>query len=123
MKKFMSVPTPNPKPKETEIVRSILDYLAFRPDIFCWRNNTGSFVLKGEGGSNRFFRAGLKGSADILGIIRGGRMIAIEVKRPGGKLSDDQSYFLERINKLGGIAFVATSIDDVETMIEGGCLR
>ena len=48
---------------------------------------------------------------DILGIYKG-RMFAIIVK-PAGDLSDHQQRFLDRINREGGIAFVARSIDDV----------
>jgi hypothetical protein len=53
-----------------------------------------------------------KGVSDILGVWKG-RLLAIEVKRPGGKVSDEQQAFIDRVNKLGGIAFVARSVDDV----------
>lgn len=55
----------------------------------------------------------LKGASDLLGIWRG-RFLAIEVKRPGGKLTDDQVRFLAMINQAGGVAFKAESIRDVE---------
>ena len=53
-----------------------------------------------------------KGIADIIGIWEG-RFLAIEVKRPGGKLSIEQELFLRRVNEKGGIGFVAYGIDDV----------
>jgi hypothetical protein len=53
-----------------------------------------------------------KGISDILGIYRG-RFLAIEVKRPGGKLTPDQQRFLDRVKIEGGISFVARSVDDV----------
>ena len=52
------------------------------------------------------------GVADILGIFNG-KFLAIEVKRLGAELTRCQRYFLERVNREGGIAFVAHSIEDV----------
>ncbi len=59
-----------------------------------------------------FIPIGLKGKSDILGIYEG-KFLAIEVKRPNGIVSEDQAYFIERINKEGGIAFIATCLEDV----------
>jgi len=53
-----------------------------------------------------------KGISDILGVYKG-RFLAIEVKRPGGRVSPEQRAFIERINDEGGIGFVAYSVDDV----------
>lgn len=74
-------------------------------NINCWRNNTG------RKGNVSF---GMVGSSDILGIMTGGRFLAIEVKKPGGKLSEAQRDFIEDINIRGGLAFMATCIEDVE---------
>jgi hypothetical protein len=53
-----------------------------------------------------------KGISDILGIYKG-QFLAIEVKRPGGRMSPDQEKFIDRVNQEGGIGFVAYSVDDV----------
>ncbi len=53
-----------------------------------------------------------KGISDILGCYQG-RFLAIEVKKPGGRVSPDQETFIARVNEEGGIAFVAWSVDDV----------
>lgn len=100
-----------PSPTEHEIQHTILDYLN-KAGHFCWRNNTGAVgsIYKGK---QRFFRFGFRGSADILGISKLGRMIAIEVKRKGGKATDDQINFLENIRTRGGHAFVADCLEDV----------
>jgi hypothetical protein len=42
-----------------------------------------------------------------------GHLLAIEVKSPKGKLSQYQKDFLEQVEKNGGIAMVAWSVDDV----------
>lgn len=58
---------------------------------------------------------GEKGVSDIIGC-KDGRMIAIEIKTPGGKVTSHQQRFIDRVNEAGGVAFVARSIEDV---IEG----
>ena len=92
---------------ENEIQKAILEYLKIKK-IFCWRNNTGAFT-KGD----HFYRFGYKGSSDILGILPGGRFLAIEVKARSGKLREEQKEFIDAINQNGGLAFVARSVDDV----------
>jgi len=52
------------------------------------------------------------GIPDILGIWNG-RFLAIEVKTNAGKLTEKQSDWIDKINRAGGLAFVARSIDDV----------
>ncbi len=52
------------------------------------------------------------GVADLVGCFRG-KAVAIEIKRPGGKVTEAQEKFLRRWNEAGGIAFVARSVDEV----------
>ena len=94
--------------KESDIQRSILDYLAMRRHFF-FRCNTGAY--KTEHGS--FIRFGSKGAADIF-VCANGRMIGIEVKTASGKLSPDQEAFGKALEAAGGIYIVARSIDDVQ---------
>lgn len=73
--------------------------------IYHWRNNTGAVKT-----DNRFIRYGKKGSSDILGICKDGRLLAIEVKKStGGVVTDDQRSFIQAINDNGGVAFVCCS--------------
>jgi hypothetical protein len=67
------------------------------------------FYFKTHGGP--FQRAGLP---DIMGVHQG-RFIGIEVKRPGKKHNESsiQEYVRNRISLAGGIAFVATSQEEV----------
>jgi len=67
--------------------------------IFHWKNWSGPMTSP-------------KGIADILGIYHG-RFLAIEVKRPGIKASDNQQAFLDSVNEAGGIGFVAWFPEDV----------
>jgi hypothetical protein len=49
---------------------------------------------------------GLKGSADILGCLPGGRFLAVETKAERGRISPEQRQFLADIKALGGLAIV-----------------
>ena len=94
---------------ESIILDSCLHYLQVR-GIYHWRNSTGAIRL----GPGRFMRFGKVGSSDILGLLPGGRFLAIECKAPGGRLSPEQVEFLERIRGLGGFAIVAKSFKDID---------
>jgi hypothetical protein len=107
--------------READIQAGILEWLKLNR-VFCWRNNTGSFAreYRTQDGTwkRTFFRAGFAGSADILGVLPGGRFLAIEVKRPRcGTLSLQQKDFLDAVNERGGLAFVAISLEDVEEQL------
>lgn len=79
------------------------------------RNNRG--VVRGPGKDGRerlIIYGGMKGASNIRGVLAPpGRAVAIEVKRPGEKPTPEQAAYLERVRAAGGLAFVATSIDDV----------
>ena len=111
--------------KESDTVRAILDYLALR-GIFAWRQNSRVVMLPGRGGKDRPYRmGGMKGMADIIGIVPctahgihcpcpGGKFLGIEVKQPGNKPTPEQLAFLQAVVKAGGFAFVAHSVADVQ---------
>jgi hypothetical protein len=98
---------------ETGFQKAIMDYLQIRGH-FVWRNNTGGRPWISSGGRKRMMMFGKKGSGDILGVEKGtGRFISIEVKVPGNMPTDDQVAFMEEILSRGGLAFVASTVDDV----------
>ena len=55
------------------------------------------------------FSYGLKGSADILGILKDGRFLAIEIKTGKAKQSAVQKNFGAMIQKFGGVYMVCNS--------------
>jgi len=103
-------------PKESEVQATILQWLLLKK-IFCWRNNTTG-IYDPYKKTFRFNPYVLKGIADILGILPDGKFLAIEVKRPGGKLSEWQTAFLQAIQQYGGIAFMAEDVKDVEERLK-----
>lgn len=82
----------------------------------CWhaRMNSGAGKLQyGTAKSSQFIRFGFPGMPDVLGQLPDGRLLAIEVKRPSGKVTDEQAAFLEKAGRSGALAFVARSVSDV----------
>jgi hypothetical protein len=58
----------------------------------------------------------MKGSADILGCLPGGKFLAVETKAPAGRLSPEQLEFLEKIRGIGGVAIVAHSAWELDAL-------
>jgi hypothetical protein len=80
--------------------------------IYAWRQgNQGVY----DPARQRFrsFR-GLRGVSDVLGCLAGGRLLAVETKSPGGRLSPEQREFLRRVGELGGLALVVRSVKELE---------
>lgn len=75
---------------------------------WCERMNSGAARVGG-----RFIRFGFTGCPDVLGMLRDGRLLGVEVKAPKGKLRPEQAVFLERIRSGGGVSFVAHDLRDV----------
>lgn len=103
--------------REAEIQRAILELLRVLA-IPAWRQNSGAFVLNVGQGKPRFFRAGVKGNSDILACLPpSGKLLALEVKRPGNKLTLEQDAFLTAIAHAGGIGAMVTSPKDVMELL------
>jgi hypothetical protein len=60
---------------------------------------------------------GKVGSSDILGVLPGGKILCIECKAKGGRLSHEQKQFLADIQALGGLAIVAKSYRDIDRVL------
>lgn len=107
---------PSLTPRETDIVRSILDGL-HACGVMAWRVNTGA-MAGSHNGKSRFVRFGPRGQADIQGVLDpSGRFLALEVKRPGGKATPDQLDWLQRVRDAGGVAQVVTSWAETEELL------
>lgn len=110
---FILEPSQKPKkttPLEADSLREVMQALkAHKLVAWCERQNTGAAKVGG-----RFIKFGWAGCSDILGQLKDGRLLAVEVKKPkGGKLSIEQTLFLELVRQHNGVSFVATSLHDV----------
>lgn len=95
--------------KEAAALMEVLKALRTHP-LVAWaeRQNSGAAKV-----GNRYIRFGWTGCADVLGQLRDGRFLAVEVKSPTGRLRPEQAVFLERINQAGGVGFMARDLRDV----------
>ena len=96
------------KPKESDIRKDIQKWLNFKC-IFNWREWQGQFSVKGV--------------PDIIGILPNGKILGIEVKLPGWKGPRtkhelEQADFHRQIRLSNGVAFFATSVEDVKSQLE-----
>ncbi len=95
--------------EENPVVKAALDLLPLY-GVEVWRNQ--SHPVPGR----RF--TGRKGVSDVLGFTRSAKFVAVELKKPGGKLSEEQVEFLKLVKAAGGVAIAAYSIDDFQKQLE-----
>jgi hypothetical protein len=110
---------PSGEPSEAEILRAIIQLLHRHPRVAqCWRQNSGTFAERNRDGSTRYIRANTaKGMSDIMGILKDGRTLAIEVKSRTGRMRPGQEEFLQTIRQAGGVAGVCRSVEDAVRLL------
>ena len=65
----------------------------------------------------KIIRANKSGIPDLLILVPGGKAVFVEVKKPGGKPSKLQEYYISQLRLLGFTAFWSCSVDDVVTAV------
>ena len=102
-------------PTEADVLTQIRQLLALRQDVaFVWRLQSGLFI-----DGDRHIRVGFRGMPDLIGMLRGGRLFCIEVKRPNGVHSVEQTETIAWVKSQGGLAGFASSIEEALQVIEG----
>lgn len=108
---------------EHQVQTACLQYLAVCPQV-AWaeRMNSGAVKIPVPGGKDRFIRYGFPGCADIIGQLKDGRFLAIEVKSRTGRATEAQAAFLKRVATSGGVSGVVRSTGDLQALlgISGG---
>ena len=107
------------EPSEAEILRAIIQLLHRHPRVAqAWRINSGTFQERNRDGSTRYIRANTaRGMSDIMGILKDGRTLAIEVKSRTGRMRPGQEEFLQTIRSAGGVAGVCRSVEDAQRLL------
>ncbi|NDD53276.1 hypothetical protein EBZ39_05280 [bacterium] len=104
---------------EGAVRNQVCSYLRSRGVYFFLHDSVGIFDPK----TKRFRRNNspyrIRGVSDILGILPGGRFLAIELKSATGVLTKEQKSFLEAIRANGGVSFMARSVEDVKAGLDG----
>lgn len=71
----------NDRPKAAALAEVLNVLRTHPPVVWCERMNSGAARI-----GNKFVKFALTGCADVLGQLRDGRLLGVEVKAPKGKL-------------------------------------
>lgn len=98
----------NDRPEAAALVEVLKALETHNAVAWARRMNSGAVRM-----GKRFVRFGWPGCPDVLGQLKDGRLLGVEVKAAKGKLRPEQVLFLERIRVAGGVAFMARDCRDV----------
>jgi hypothetical protein len=106
------------KPTERQVQRTVLQLLALQAPA-------GTFTFHvGNGGYRKPVEAAiLKADGVVSGvpdlcIISGGRPYFLEVKRPGGRLSENQKSCHEQLRRAGAVVMTAAGVDEAVSALQ-----
>ena len=99
---------------EKQIQNAILRAFGTDSRLRVWRANVGA-----ARSGRRVIRFGVRGQADLTGILPGGLRLEIEVKSATGRQSAEQSAYQRMIERFGGVYILARSVTDVRRALEG----
>jgi hypothetical protein len=78
---------------------------------FAWNNPTGVATPLGQKHAVRY---GNPGAPDVLALVRGGRLLAVECKSARGRQRPEQRAWQARCEAMGAVYVLARSVSDVE---------
>lgn len=99
--------------RESQLQDEIRLALGRIPGLALFRNNIG---LADVHGRKIRFGVGGPGGADLIGLYNG-RFVAVEIKTPRGKQTEEQQTFQRLVESKGGAYVVLRSVDDALTWI------
>ena len=102
--------------KESDILAAVRQWLEWH-GYTSWRMPIGG-IQQNHGNRKFMMRNPLKGFPDLAGLLkrRKGVLWACELKRPGGRVSDEQRAWHERLRLAGAEVWIAYSLPE---FIEG----
>lgn len=130
--------------READIQQAIRLALGLEPGLVLWRNNVGA-AFHAETKRPVQYGVGGTGGADLIGLLtvnvalfcadpdncddmprficnghhrRIARFIALEVKRPGGRVRPEQVDFINMVRADGGFAAIVHSVEEARAAIE-----
>lgn len=101
------------KSEEQKIQTGIKDWCK-KVGLFCYKNSTVGIY---DPRSSTFIPAPKKGITDLTILLKG-KAYWVEVKKPGGVLSDDQVKFIQDVEATGNIAFTVYSVEEFKSYFE-----
>lgn len=130
-------------PREADIQQDIRLGLGLEPGLILFRNNIGAAVHHDSGRPVQYGVGG-KGGSDLIGLLtvsvsticdnpndcdgshvacvghqrKIARFIALEIKRPGGRVSAEQWGFIELVRNAGGFAAIVHDVEEAKSAIQ-----
>jgi len=102
---------------ESSIEHLILNYLATSGAGFFWKNVTGGY-FDGQRFRKQASPFAINGVSDIIGILKDGRFVALEVKTAKGRTSQAQDAFLSKARSLHAVCGVVRSPEDAFRVLQ-----
>jgi len=93
---------------EKQTQNAILRAFGMLPGLRLWRANVGVAHV-----GRRMVRFGIRGQADLTGILPDGRRLEVEVKSATGRQTAEQKAFQDMIERFHGVYILARSVEDV----------
>lgn len=124
-----------PEPLERDLQSAILKLLAVHPAVHrAWRVNSGAAegeYIDARGVLRRqYVRFNTqRGHSDLIGVLKDGRALFLEVKRSGQQPTLVQQSFLDDMVAGGALAACVHSVDEAKAVLDGarttprGCPR
>jgi hypothetical protein len=106
-----SARVPTPKRKESAIQAAVLGCLRAH-GVLCWPTN------REKGNWRRASHVGFKGLPDISGVLKGGRAIFVEVKRPGEVPNVWQKGAHALLQSQGALVFTVTCVEEIKPKLD-----
>lgn len=100
--------------KETDIQRTICDYLQLK-NYFFWRTNTTPIYDPTRKAFRAMPKYALKGVPDVI-LVLDGVFVGLEVKTRSGRQNEAQAAFEKRVKEAGGRYYVVRSLDEVKEL-------
>jgi hypothetical protein len=99
---------------EQDTTRATIEAVNASDVAIVWRNQSGSVRVR-----RGYMHLAPKGSPDIVGILRDGRFVGLEMKKPGEKPSSVQEEWRLRFLASGGVAACAYSVEEALCVLRG----
>ena len=97
--------------RHTELVRAAIDVIATRGG-FAWKHQNGTFAIAG----GRVMQTGKRGLPDVIGVLPGGRLVAVEAKVGRDPVSDEQTHVMRVLEARGALVVVVR--DSIDALVE-----
>jgi hypothetical protein len=107
---------------EAAVLEAVLQLLAVHP-LCCWaaRMNSGAGkITYASGATSQFMRWGFPGCPDVIGQLRGGRVLLMEIKSATGRVRPEQQAFLEKAIAAGACGGIVRNVDDALALLNKG---